>query len=141
MRTPGGERALGVMLFTAFMLCCAASRSNGSSDRIRVVADEPARRVDIAIDGQPFTSYIWPATLAKPVLYPLRTAGGIVVTRGYPLDPRAGERSDHPHHAGLWFNYGSVNGIDFWNNFFVFKQKAAYEMGTVVQRKIVAARS
>jgi len=23
---------------------------------------------------------------------------------------------DHPHHIGLWFNYGDVNGTDFWNN-------------------------
>src|SRR5690606_41175037 len=30
--------------------------------------------------------------------------------------PRAGERIDHPHHVGLWFNYGNVNGLDFWNN-------------------------
>lgn len=141
MRTPGGETALAVMLVTAFMLCCVASRSDGSSDRIRVVADEPARRVDISIDGQPFTSYIWPATLAKPVLFPLRTAGGIVVTRGYPLEPRAGERNDHPHHAGLWFNYGSVNGIDFWNNSEAIKPEDRHKMGTVVQRKIVAAKS
>jgi hypothetical protein len=49
-------------------------------------------------------------------LYPLIADGGITVTRGYPLEPRPGERVDHPHHAGLWFNYGEVNGFDFWNN-------------------------
>ncbi|PYU85452.1 MAG: hypothetical protein DMG50_01140 [Acidobacteria bacterium] len=86
------------------------------SDRVTVSANEQARRVDIAIDGQPFTSYIWPATLKKPVLYPLRTAKGTIVTRGFPLEQRPGERVDHPHHAGLWLNYESVNGIDFWNN-------------------------
>src|SRR5690606_24087834 len=21
-----------------------------------------------------------------------------------------------PHHVGMWFNYGDVNGLDFWNN-------------------------
>ena len=72
--------------------------------------------MDITIDGKPFTSYIWPTSLKKPVLYPLITDDGITVTRGYPLEPRAGERVDHPHHAGLWFNYGNVNGFDFWNN-------------------------
>jgi hypothetical protein len=25
-----------------------------------------------------------------------------------------GEPQDHPHHKGLWFTHGSVNGIDFW---------------------------
>ena len=38
------------------------------------------------------------------------------VTRGYPFAPNAGERIDHPHHYGLWFNHGDVNGIDFWNS-------------------------
>ena len=83
---------------------------------MQVVADEANRRVDITIDGQPFTSYIWPTTLKKPVLYPLITDEGVTVTRGYPLSPRPGERVDHPHHAGLWFNYESANGFDFWNN-------------------------
>ena len=50
------------------------------------------------------------------MLYPLITDEGITVTRGYPLAPRPGERVDHPHHAGLWFNYGNANGFDFWNN-------------------------
>jgi hypothetical protein len=59
---------------------------------------------------------VWPTSLKKPVLYPIRTAKGTLITRGFPLDPRPGERVDHPHHVGLWFNYGDVNGIDFWNN-------------------------
>lgn len=74
------------------------------------------KRVDIAIDGKPFTSYIYSDSLMKPVLYPIQTTDGAFITRGWPLVPRAGERTDHPHHVGLWFNYGDVNGIDFWNN-------------------------
>jgi hypothetical protein len=46
------------------------------------------RRVDITIDGHPFTSYIWPATLKKPVLYPIVDADGVTLTRGWPLQPR-----------------------------------------------------
>jgi hypothetical protein len=38
------------------------------------------------------------------------------VTRGWPFVPRPGERVDHPHHVGVWFNHGDVNGHDFWNN-------------------------
>jgi hypothetical protein len=141
MRIPNDGAALTVLLVTAFLLCYAATKPNASGDRIRVVPNEADRRVDIIIDGQPFTSYLWPTTLKKPVLYPLRTATGIIVTRGYPLEPRAGERSDHPHHAGLWFNYGSVNGIDLWNNSDAIKPEDRHKMGTVVQRKIVAAKS
>jgi len=52
----------------------------------------------------------------KPVLYPIITAKGDTITRGWPLIPRAGDHIDHPHHIGLWFNYENVNGLDFWNN-------------------------
>lgn len=108
---------------------------------VQVVADEAHRRVDITIDGKPFTSYIWPTTLKKPVLYPLITDEGITVTRGFPLDPRPGERVDHPHHAGLWFNYGNVNGFDFWNNSDAIKPQDRQKMGTIQQNGIVSTKS
>lgn len=111
------------------------------SERISVAVDEPSRRVNVSIDGQPFTSYIWPSKLAKPVLYPLRTAKGTIITRGYPLEPRPGERMDHPHHAGMWLNYESVNGIDFWNNSEAVKAKDAPKMGNIQQRAILSAKS
>ena len=41
---------------------------------VQVVPDEAHQRVDITIDGKPFTSYVWPSSLKKPVLYPLITA-------------------------------------------------------------------
>jgi len=112
----------------------------GPSDVV-VKVDESARRVDITIDGKPFTSYIWPSTLKKPVLYPIRTAKGNLVTRGFPLDPRPGERVDHPHHVGLWLNHGNVNGLDFWNNSDAIPAKDAPKMGTIVHGKIVQAKS
>ncbi len=34
----------------------------------------------------------------------------------FPVNPRPGEPTDHPHHLGLWFTYENVNGLDFWNN-------------------------
>ena len=106
---------------------------------VRFVSNEANRRVDVLIDGQPFTAYIWPEKLKVPVLYPLRTAQGTIVTRGFPLDPRPGERVDHPHHAGFWLNYGNVNGVDFWNNSVALPPEQQRKMGTVVQRRIVHA--
>lgn len=104
------------------------------------VTDRPAeRRVDIAVDGRPFTSYVYPATLQKPVLYPIRSAGGAVVTRGYPLDPRPGERADHPHHVGHWFNYGEVNGHDFWGHSDATPAANKPRMGTIVHKAITRA--
>jgi Methane oxygenase PmoA len=125
----------------AIMTLLAATAFAASSKGVQVVADEAHRRVDITIDGQPFTSYIWPATLKKPVLYPLITDEGVTVTRGYPLNPQPGERVDHPHHAGLWFNYESVNGFDFWNNSDAIKPENRAKMGTILHTKIVSTKS
>jgi Family of unknown function (DUF6807) len=111
----------------------------GAAGGVEVKVNETARRVDVTIDGKPFTSYIWPTTLKKPVLYPIRTATGALVTRGFPLDPRPGERVDHPHHVGLWLNHGNVNGLDFWNNSDAIKPEDAPKMGTILHRRIVEA--
>ncbi len=107
---------------------------------VTVTPHESAKRVDIAIGGKPFTSYIWPDEVKKPVLDPIRSAGGTLVTRGWPLAPRPGERVDHPHHVGLWFNYESVNGLDFWNNSDAIKPADRSKMGTILHRRIVSAK-
>ncbi|HMG02163.1 MAG TPA: DUF6807 family protein, partial [Edaphobacter sp.] len=128
-------------------LCCLVGLSMGANafakdgGGVRVVADEANSRVDITIDGKPFTSYVWPTTLKKPVLFPLVAADGVTVTRGYPLAPRDTERVDHPHHAGLWFNYGNANGFDFWNNSDAIKPENRGKMGTIHHEKVVSVKS
>ncbi|HTQ55020.1 MAG TPA: PmoA family protein [Bryobacteraceae bacterium] len=72
--------------------------------------------ISVEIKGRPFTTfYIGPET-NKPYLHPLRSASGKIVTRGYPMEDIPGETRDHPHHRGLWFSHGDVNGFDFWGN-------------------------
>jgi hypothetical protein len=128
---------LTLVAFTAAGLSLAAR----ADDRISIV-DKPAEhRVDVLIDGKPFTSYLYPSTLQKPVLYPIRTASGLVVTRGYPLEPRAGERADHPHHVGHWFNYGDVNGYDFWGHSNETPPARKEKAGTIVHKAITRAAS
>jgi hypothetical protein len=135
------HKFLGAVIACGALACCIAANQNSLKDRIRVIPNETERRVDILIDGKPFTSYMWPERLAKPVLYPLRTAKGTVVTRGFPLEPRPGERVDHPHHAGLWFNYGNVNGFDFWNNSEAIKSEDAPKMGNIRHHAITLAKN
>jgi hypothetical protein len=135
------EGQLAATVFFVFIACGVAATQNSSADRIQVLPNEAERRVDISIDGKSFTSYIWPEKLAKPVLYPLRSARGTLVTRGFPLDPRPGERIDHPHHVGLWFNYGNVNGFDFWNNSQAIAPEDAPKMGNIRHRAITLANS
>jgi Methane oxygenase PmoA len=108
-------------------------------EAVALTVNESARRVDVTVGGKPFTSYIWPERVKKPVLDPIRAASGTIVTRGWPLNPRPGERVDHPHHVGLWLNHESVNGVDFWNNSDELKPRAAEKMGTILHRAIVGA--
>jgi len=129
--------SLGLLTMTFALETSSFAAGKG----VQVVADEAHRRVDITINGKPFTSYIWPTSLKKPVLYPLVTEEGVTVTRGYPLERRPDERVDHPHHAGLWFNYGNVNGYDFWNNSDAIKPEARSKMGSITQTKIVSTKS
>ena len=126
------------VLTLALVLGPGLHSAPATTDRgVAVVPNEAAHRVDVLVDGQPFTSYLWLDTLKVPVLFPLRTASGTIITRGFPLEPRPGERVDHPHHVGLWFNYGSVNGVDFWNNSTALPKEQQAKMGTVVHRRIV----
>ncbi len=124
-------RALACLIVIALCAALSIRAQSKSAAFVRVVANGAARRVDVLVDGQPFTSYIWPDTIKKPVLYPLRTATGTPITRGYPLEPRPGERTDHPHQVGLWFNYGDVNGYDFWNNSEAIKPEERSHYGTI----------
>lgn len=141
MNIPTAKSSLALFMLAAALVASGSWAQKTGADRIRVVPDQAEQRVDVSIDGQPFTAYIYPDTLAKPVLYPLRTAKGTLVTRGFPLDPRPGERVDHPHHVGLWFNYGNVNSLDFWNNSYAIKPEDRPKMGTIYHRSIVSAKS
>jgi hypothetical protein len=111
----------------------------GRADPVQVTVREADHRVDVTIDGKPFTSYLFPTTIYKPVLFPIRSAAGAIVTRGYPLEPRPGERADHPHHIGHWFNYGDVNGYDFWGHSDETPEKNKPKMGTIVHKGILKA--
>jgi len=82
----------------------------------QVTFDKSAGQIAVTIDGKPFTTLFCGPETAKPYLHPLRSASGKIVTRHYPMESVPGETHDHPHHRGLWFSHGSVNGFDFWSN-------------------------
>lgn len=103
-------------LILTFLL--VAVSLNIFAQRIKLIDKPTEKRVDVVIDGKDFTSYIYPGEdlLKKAVLFPIRSAQGTLITRGWPMSPRAGERTDHPHHVGMWLNFENVNGFDYWNN-------------------------
>lgn len=102
--------------FAAFSL--AAMTGLVQAQKVDLVDNKKDKKIEVIIDGKPFTSYFYPGedVLKKAVLYPVMTAKGTLITRGWPLDPRGSERVDHPHHVGVWLNYEDVNGNDYWNN-------------------------
>ncbi|HET8547974.1 MAG TPA: PmoA family protein [Bryobacteraceae bacterium] len=95
-------------------------------------------RVDVSIDGKPFTTFYYGAEGNKPYLHPLRSVKGTIVTRRYPMEEVAGESRDHKHHRGLWFTHGDVNGVDFWANDPVYAGRG--KLGKVVLEKLVRAQ-
>jgi len=104
--------------------------------QIYLVHDQDGGKVDVRIGEELFTSYIY-SDGYKPFLYPIFTSQRNPITRGYPIEPRPGESTDHPHQVGLWLNYGDVNGLDFWNNSERISDDRRYRYGTIVHTDIV----
>lgn len=134
----------GVSVF-ALLLSCNLNKKQGNMElassttkekRIRLISHEDQNKVDVLIDDKLFTAYVYPTNIKKPVLYPLITPNGTKITRKFPLESSVGERVDHPHHVGVWFNYGDVNGLDFWNNSDSIKVEMRKGYGMIVHREI-----
>jgi hypothetical protein len=108
---------------------------------VKVVQSTKENKVDILIGGKLFTSFLYPDSLEKPVLYPVMAASGTVVTRGFPLNPQPGDPNDHPHHIGIWFNFENVNGLDFWNNSYAIPIEKKHLYGWIKTDRILKASS
>ncbi len=104
--------------------------------QVEVVPNASERQVDILIDGSLFTSYLYHQHLKTPVLWPIISSQGNMLTRSYPMKIKAGERVDHPHHIGIWLNYGNVNGLDFWNNSANVPAEKKQHYGTIYHRSV-----
>jgi len=66
------------------------------------------------IGGKLFTRYDVTTGPNKPYFYPVFAPGNLQIVRHWPVEKTEGETTDHPHHRGLWFTHGKVNGVDFW---------------------------
>lgn len=102
-----------------------------------IAENKEKKQVDILYNNKLLTAYCYYDSSRKPVLFPVNTVDGITVTRGFPFQPVAGERTDHPHHTGIWLNYESVNGLDFWNNSTAIPPQKREQYGTIVHDKVL----
>jgi hypothetical protein len=129
------------VVFAVVLLSVVAMNQSCKEKGVKLVVNETDSMVDVMIDGSLFTSYRYSPDVEKPFLYPVIAPNGSVITRGFPLEPRKGERVDHPHHVGIWFNHGEVNGLDFWNNSSAIPAEKKADYGYIVHQKIEKAES
>ncbi len=107
------HKLISIVILTAVI---AVSCKVDQGPKVELIEKTAEQRIDVMVDEALFTSYIWPDQVFKPILYPVFTSAGTEVTRGFPLNPRTGDRADHSHHTGMWLTYGDVDGFDFWGN-------------------------
>ena len=115
--------------FVLLALCAAAPAA------AQVNITQSAEQIAVEIDGKPFTVfYVGGADLKRPYLHPLRAASGRIVNRSFPAGQLPGETTDHPHHAGLFYGHGDVNGYNYWavQNVPTAPSKASATMGRMV---------
>ncbi|MCD6354438.1 MAG: PmoA family protein [Prolixibacteraceae bacterium] len=138
---------LSQIVLMLFVASCTGKKSTkveldkNSKTKVRVVNNESNKSVEIYFGDELFTSYIYPDNIMKPCLWPIITSEGTEITRKFPLKKAAGERCDHPHHVGMWLNYGDVNGIDYWGHSEATPPDRKIHSGVIRHQKVVATKS
>ena len=115
--------------------------SENSKTKVSVVNNEANKRVDVFFGDELFTSYIYPDNIMKPCLWPIVTSEGTEITRKFPMKKAPGERCDHPHHVGMWMNYGDVSGIDYWGHSEATPPERKIHSGVIRHQKVVDTKS
>ena len=126
-------KLFSVLFLVSISAIAIAQKSTGFS----LIEKKDKKQVDVLFNNKLLTAYCNLDSSKKPVLFPVNTIDGITVTRSYPFKLIAGERTDHPHHTGIWLNYESVNGLDFWNNSTAIPIEKRDHYGTIIHQQIV----
>ena len=128
-------------LITVFFLVFASIIATAQQNGFSIVEKKDQKQVDILFNNKLLTAYCYYDSSRKPILFPVNTVDGIMVTRNYPFKTVPGERTDHPHHTGIWLNYESVNGLDFWNNSTAIAPEKRNQYGTILHQKIISKKT
>ena len=85
-----------------------------SAEKPPVTFEKKTNKLIIRIGDKPFAEYVFQdPDLARPYFSNVFSPAGIKVTRNHPAKP--GDQQDHPHHTGIFFTFGDLNGQDFWH--------------------------
>ena len=110
--------------------------------RAQVTITQQPDQIVVEIDGKPFTTFhVGGKDLNRPYLHPLRAASGKTVNRSFPAGQLPGETIDHPHHAGLFYGHGDVNGYNYWAIQNVPYTKVDPKMGRIVLKQVASVKS
>lgn len=130
-----------IMLIAVLNCSMLLFSQSSSKQMIDLLVNDEKKKVDVMVDGKLFTSYIYPDIIKKPVLWPVVSSAGNMLTRSFPMIKKEGDRTDHPHQIGVWLNYGDVNGLDFWNNSDAIEPEKRNRYGTIFHRSVEKAES
>ncbi|MGH9450406.1 MAG: PmoA family protein [Terriglobia bacterium] len=108
-----------------------------------------AHEIEVLIGGKPFTTYYFGPAEAKPYLQPLRSARGVVVTRGFPIGntippAHVHDPSIEPHQRPMYFAHGDIDGFHFWAEEVFNKQfyhGSMKNFGRTVFQRLIEAQS
>ncbi|MGC8668401.1 MAG: PmoA family protein [Chthonomonadales bacterium] len=119
-RTPGGIE------LTWIVANLKPSESRDYTARLENTGNHPptpkmavvqtGRDLEISAGGELIARYDATHGPNKPYFFPLNAPGGRTIVRSWPVEQGSPASShDHPHHRGLWFTHGDVNGVDYWS--------------------------
>ena len=100
------------MILRSLLVFCSLVISPLNADEISFKANDGG--ATIHLEGTPFATFVHTESpVGRPYISNVFKSDHVKVTRNHPTtkdDP-----DDHPHHQGIFFTWGQLNGVDYWH--------------------------
>lgn len=99
-----------LLLFALLVQPFIAARA----DDPKIAFEDKSGKLVITIGDKTFGTYVYRGEkIPRPYFENVYAPNGVKATRNYPT--LAGDQEDHPHHPGIFFTFGDMNGFDYWH--------------------------